>query len=293
MEIGLARGGHQVLTRSVGRGRSTRRRMSSTTQPLAMHRTGFRSASTISGVSRSSSAKRSTSSRSAVRSRRGRPRDPSSCVVTCSDAVDQLVRVDVCVRRKAEGGGAGEPAVPAAEPDRHHPPELRIVNRPHEQIGSWWHEPLHDRSDPWPSGLLYASLELSPAGSDRCFAFQAEQDGVDVACVSRRPTPGLERDRPADLLGDRDRVVNVLAPVRGHIRQAVRCEQSLRFVAREPCSAAWLAVQTGADQLAGGRWIEIPVAGRLSDGSRKPGASLRRARENVRAGLGEAEVRHA
>ena len=117
---------HQVLTRSVGRARSTRRRMSSTAQPLAMHRTGLRSASTISGVSRSSSAKRSTSSRSAARSRRGRPRDPSSCVVTCSDAsISSSASTSVFGeggRRRCRGarraGRRARPPSPARTPDR-------------------------------------------------------------------------------------------------------------------------------------------------------------------------------
>jgi hypothetical protein len=156
--------------------------------------------------------------------------------------------------------------VPAAKPDRHHLPELRVVNGASEQVGSWRHQPLHDRPYPWPPGLVYASLELSPAGSERCFAFQAEQHRVYVVCVGRRPTPRLERDRSADLCVDRHGAVSVLAPVRGRIRQGMRCEQSLRFVVREPWSVALLPIQTGADQLAGARWIEIPVAGRVPRG---------------------------
>jgi hypothetical protein len=60
---------HQVLTRTIGRARSTRRQLSRTAQPFLMHLTGFRSASAISGVARNSSANRSTSSPSASRSR--------------------------------------------------------------------------------------------------------------------------------------------------------------------------------------------------------------------------------
>ena len=113
--------------------------MSSTAQPLAMQRTGFRSASAISGVSRSSSAKRNTSVAQRGPIEEGQAAGAVELCGHLFGRLDQLVRVDVCARWKAEGGGAGEPAVPAAEPDRHHPPELRIVNRPHEQIGSWWH----------------------------------------------------------------------------------------------------------------------------------------------------------
>ena len=72
----------------------------------------------------------------------------------------------------------------------------------------------------------------------------------------------------------------------------MRREQSLRFGPRQPRSLVLPPIQTGADQLAGRRWIEILVLGRLSDRPREPVAALRRAREDVRAGLREAEVRH-
>lgn len=152
-----ARRDHQVLTRSVGRGRSILRRMSSTTQPLAMHRTGFRSASTISGVSRSSSAKRSTSSRSAARSRRGRPRDPSSCVVTCSDPlISSSASTSVF-------GGRRKAAVPGSPPCR--PPSPTAITRPNS------------------GSLTVPTSRSAPGGIRRCTIAPIHGDPV---CCTRR-----------------------------------------------------------------------------------------------------------
>jgi short chain dehydrogenase len=248
---------------------------------------------TISGLSRSSSAKRSTSSRSAARSRGGRPRDPSSCVVTCIEAlISSSASTSVL-------GGSRKAAVPARPPCR--PPSPTAITRPNSgsltvptsTSAPGGISPLHDRPGPWLPGVVYTSLELSPAGSDRRFALQAEQNSVDVSGVSRRPTHSFESNRPAYLFGSRDGSVGVIAPIRGHKRQTMRCQQSFGRVVGQPRSIALPPIQTGADQLLGGRWIEVLVAGTLSERSGQPGTPVGRVRKDVRAGLGEAEVRHA
>ena len=109
--------------------------------------------------------------------------------------------------------------------------------------------------------IRYSSGSLSsrqPALS-RGFAFQAEQDGVDVACVSRRPTPGLERNRPSDLLSNRSR------------QGAERPRTGARALPFKPCVRAGPLLRCsraivrrsapdpdGRWSFQAARWIEIP-----------------------------------
>ena len=76
-----------------------------------------------------------------------------------------------------------------------------------------------------PVGWPHAVLQLSPGGSDRVFAFEPEEDGVDVAGVGGHGDVCLQDRGAADGGRDRDCLVGCEAVARGGDRDAVRSQQ--------------------------------------------------------------------
>ena len=236
-----------VLTCSGGCRRSIRSRVSSTTQPWVVQRTGLRSASTSSGTSPSSRAKRRISSRSAWRSSAGAPRNPSSCVATPLEAsISSSASMSVA-------GGRWNATVSARPAWR--PPRPTAITGPRSgslkvptsasapgATSGWTIAPVHCRPD-------VCTRRSSSRQPDRTAASPSSPSSaasISLACAGAAKSAFSATGPPISRAAG-DRALEIAAAIRGDDRDSVRGQQCLRVGERKP-AAGGLAIEKRRDQ---------------------------------------------